>query len=470
MRQGGKIQATARHWLHNYDAFSTIPRELAEATPGGVLMSVVAATTCITLFICEITAFLTTTPKTRVVIDSNQDALLRINIDVHMIDLPCDHVTVGVWDAFGTDRQNITTNLQKQRIDHKGQRKGHPYSEDEIVELEYSGKSFTAEEMSELDADWSSSSDNFKHSDFQSVIDAHDFTFVNFYADWCPHCRMFADVWREFEEKVNAGTDKIEDADGVAANVRVLKINCVDFEEACQKQRVGSFPTVRFYRRGAKEREFDEFQGPRNMQALSSFAHERVKTRHLHSGAKYHDIFAEGCRISGFLEVARVPGTVHLQAVHPKEKNLNLAFTNVSHHVHHFSFGEAPRRSMAALPSKYKRHVNPMDGKVFVANKFHMAPQHYIKVVHTRFESGNVRSYQQTHQWSVRTLQRKIVPQAKFSYDLAPVEVIITKGDRRWYDFLTSLLAIVGGTYSSIALVHGFFRLSLGSFLAILKS
>lgn len=471
MKQGGMIQGGAKHWLAKYDVFSTVPKELAEATPGGIVMTFFAFLTCITLFICEATAFMTAKPTTRIVIDSNQDRLLRINFDVHMFDLACDHVTVGVWDAFGSDRQNITKNVQKQRIDHKGQRRGHPYTEDELMELEFSTKSFTAEELSELDSDWSSSSDQFKHNDFQSVIDAHDFTMVNFYADWCPHCRQFAGTWGKFEEALNSGTgdNQLQDADGVVANVRVLKINCVDFEETCQSQRVGGFPTIRFYRRGAKENEHEEYNGPRTIDALKEFAKSKVATRHLHAGASYHDIFTEGCRVSGYLEVARVPGTVHFQAVHPKEKNLNLAFTNVSHSVHHFSFGEAPRRSIAALPAEYKRHVNPLDGKVFIADKFHQAPQHYIKVVHTRFEASNIRSYQQTHQWSVRTIQRKAVPQAKFSYDLAPVEVVVTKGDRRWYDFLTSVLAIIGGTYSSIALTHGFFKLVFGQIASILK-
>merc|ERR1719281_468393 len=107
---------------------------------------------------------------------------------------------------------NITKNVQKQRINHNGEREGHSYSEDELVELEFNDKSFTKEELAELDADWSSSSDQFKHDSFQSVVDAHDFTFVNFYADWCPHCRQFAPMWTSFEERVNKGDDKINDA------------------------------------------------------------------------------------------------------------------------------------------------------------------------------------------------------------------------------------------------------------------
>lgn len=182
--------------------------------------------------------------------------------------------------------------------------------------------------------------------------------------------------------------------------------------------------------------------------------------RHLHTGATYHDMFKEGCRLNGFVEVARVPGTVHFQAQHSKEKTLNLAFTNVSHTVHHFSFGENPRRSMHSLPSDYKKHINPIDGRTFSVDKFHKAPNHFIKVVHTRFAESGIRSYQQTHQHSVRTLQRHSVPQAKFSYDLSPIEVVVSKGGRRWYDFVTQVFAIVGGCVSVVSMTTGFVRVS----------
>merc|ERR1712060_870896 len=84
-----------------------------------------------------------------------------------------------------------------------------------------------------------------------------------------------------------------------------------------------------------------------------------------------------------------------------------------------------------------------------------MAPHHFIKVVHTRFEASDIRSYQQTHQWSARPVPRKTVPQAKFSYDLSPVEVVIRKGDRRWYDFVTSIFAIIGGAFTVMSMTSG---------------
>jgi len=418
-------------------------------------MTFMAAITCSILFFCEMSAFLSSKPRTDVVLDSNQDALLRINFDVTMLDMACDHVTVGVWDAFGTERMNINRDIQKQRIDHMGKSKGHPYSEEELTELEYSGKSFTPEEMKELDSDWSSTSDHFKHDDFTSVVEAHDFTFVNFYADWCPHCRAFGPTWVKFEEEVNSGQDEIKDADGVKANIRVLKINCVDFQETCQEQKVHAFPEIRLFRRSAGKDTFVSYDGKREIGGLLEFARREIGKRHMHTGAHFHEIFSESCRIQGHVEVARVPGTVHFQAAHTTDKTLNLAFTNVSHRVDSFTFGEDGGRGASFLPSEYQKHANPIAGRTFTVDKFHQAPHHYIKVVHTRFEQSSIRSYQQTHQWSTRTVKRQTIPQAKFSYDLSPVEVVVRKGDRRWYSFLTSILAIVGGAFSVMSMTAG---------------
>jgi thiol-disulfide isomerase/thioredoxin len=451
-------------WAASLDAFRSVPTDLAEATATGAFMTMVAVVTCSVLFFCEVSAFVGAKPRTDVVLDSNQDSQLRINFDVTMLDMACDHVTVGVWDAFGTERMNITRNVVKQRIDHAGANKGHPYTEDELIELDFSDKSLSEAEKAELDSDWSSSSDQFHHDDFQSVIDAHDFTFVNFYADWCPHCRQFAPLWTTFETKLNSGQEPVLDADGQKANVRVLKINCVDFEETCQQQKVHAFPSVRLYRRGTKEKQWVDFQGRREVAALDAFARGEVRKRHMHSGATFHSIFREGCRIKGFVEVARVPGTVHFQAMHTEDHTLNLAFTNVSHIINSFTFGEDLPSLQRMLPDEYRKHAAPLDGRTFTVDKFHQAPHHFIKVVHTRFEASDLRSYQQTHQWSVRTIQRKTVPQAKFSYDLSPVEVVIRKGERRWYDFVTSIFAIIGGAFTVMSMTSGFLNVASAQF------
>merc|ERR1719413_102782 len=99
----------------------------------------------------------------------------------------------------------------------------------------------------------------------------------------------------------------------------------------------------------------------------------------MHTGVHYHEMFKESCRIEGDLEVARVPGTVHFQAVHTADKTLNLAFANVSHTIHSFTFGEDSKSWFRGLPSEYRKQAAPLDGRTFTVDKFHQAPHHFIK-------------------------------------------------------------------------------------------
>eukprot|EP00957_Ditylum_brightwellii_P196202 14949827-Ditylum_brightwellii.AAC.1 len=45
------------------------------------------------------------------------------------------------------------------------------------------------------------------------------------------------------------------------------------------------------------------------------------------------------------------------------------------------------------------------------------------------------------------------VPEARFSYDLSPMSVVVQKEQRKWYDYMTSLCAIIGGTFTTLGLI-----------------
>merc|ERR1711884_476576 len=99
-------------------------------------------------------------------------------------------------------------------------------------------------------------------------------TLIYFYADWCSHCKRFLPT--------------------------------------CEQEKIQNFPTVRLYRRGALQHKkaFQEHRGARSQEALESFLAKELARRHLHAGAEFHEVFSEGCRLMGHLEVARVPGTL----------------------------------------------------------------------------------------------------------------------------------------------------------------
>jgi len=108
-----------------------------------------------------------------------------------------------------------------------------------------------------------------------------------------------------------------------------------------------------------------------------------------------------------------------------------------------------------SLPSGYRQGGSSLDGKSFLTTAFHQAPHHYIQVVSTWFEQKSIRSYQITHQHRIGTVSRQSIPQAKFSYALSPVEVHVGQGEKKWYEFLTSVLAIVGGAFTVMGLLQG---------------
>lgn len=444
--------------LQNLDQFRVVSRDLTRGTLTGGAFTAVAYALLALLLIAELGAFVRTTYQTNIVMDPNEESLIAINFDIVMLDLPCKYLKLGVWDKFGEERINSTDAFHYVPIDHKGQNRGMAYTKEEIAVLEQvdSLTDVSDEEKKDLDADWSSSSDNFRHTDFHAAVTFHDFTLVNFFAEWCVHCRKFSPMWMEAASRVS---DKMAftDGDGRQANVKFLKMNCVDFAENCQKAGIQAFPSIRLYKRDGS---FEAFQQKRTIDNIIAFLTSSIRNSH-QIVARHHAIFNEGCQVYGTLRVPRVPGHFHLQAEAFGAQNINPAITNVSHVVNHLSFGDRYAKSWAErqkIPKDMLQHITPLDGKRFIVERFHEAPQHYLKVVSTHVQGRDQVFYQMTHTDRVRKLRREAAtgaPQARFTYDFSPMSVVVKAKNKRWYEFLTSLFAILGGTYTIVELCSG---------------
>ena len=48
------------------------------------------------------------------------------------------------------------------------------------------------------------------------------------------------------------------------------------------------------------------------------------------------------------------------------------------------------------------------------------------------------------------------VPEARFSYDLSPMSVVVSKKGKHWYEFVTSICALIGGTFTVVGLLSAF--------------
>lgn len=266
--------------------------------------------------------------------------------------------------------------------------------------------------------------------------------------------------------------------------VGIGKVDCVMEADLCREAKVLAFPTLRWYHSGIpispdfkmdrtvdaligytkRKLEMDEkFKEWETKNSDATNAEEREKKRKLYQQDRPEH---PSCLVTGHLMVNRVPGNFHIEAS-SKNHNLNAAMTNLSHIVHHLSFGDPsytvtkPSRSVERIlkqvPAEHKQ-FQPMNGQIYTTKDYHQAFHHYIKVVSTEMNLGSSKNkqlttYQFLEQSQIVFYDEQNVPEARFSYDLSPMSVVVEKRGRHWYDYLTSLCAIIGGTFTTLGLI-----------------
>lgn len=442
-------------FIRNFDSFRSLPKELTEATVSGGWLSLVAYGTMAVLFLCELQAFLTPSTSTQITMDVHAAQLMEIHFEITMHKLPCSAADVIVWDKFREQPLPITSkSITKTNIDFTGSEMG-VHEEDNLASTLVQH----TEEHPELDQDWDHTSEQFKTMRFEDVVKYHDFTFINFYADWCIHCRQFSPIWNETEIE----TDKMQlrDGDGNVVITKLLRINCVDFPAVCRTAGIRWYPSIRLYKR---DMSFTPYSGDRKKAPLLEYLKTAIANSH-HIVNKDHRVHEQGCKIEGAIRTLRVPGEFHIQS---KDGNVDLepSMTNVTHTVNSLIFLDNGEQFIGFLekfehlvPKEVLAASQPFVGQTFAALEPHTAPQHYIQVVSTLFNFRGIEDlviYQTSSQSHVKKEYPTAVPQAKFHYELNPMSVIVSQNRMPLYEFVTQLMAIIGGTYTFVSLTHGF--------------
>lgn len=435
----------------------------------GAAMSVIALGIMGILFFSETAAFARTKIVTSIALDENTQPQLRLNFNITMLDVHCDYVSVDVWDALGTNRQNVTKNVEKWQISQDGGTRLFSGRNREQREVRHEEHDRTLEEMHEEDGVHAVdlTKDNFK-----SWLEENQMAFIDMYAPWCVWCQRLAPTWEKFAVEIKQ----------LNMPVGVGKIDCMTHTDLCREEQVMAFPTLRWYEQGKAIS--PEYKMDRTVQAMVGFAKRKLemsdKFKDWEKGAvargesdaiieKKRKLFSQNrpdhpsCQVSGHLMVNRVPGNFHIEAK-SKNHNLNSAMTNLTHIVNHLSFGEPldqqsfrAKRILKQVPDEHKE-FQPMDGMMYVTKEFHQAYHHYIKVVSTHLNVGSsianqMLTYQFLEQSQIVYYDETNVPEARFSYDLSPMSVVVEKEGRKWYDYLTSLCAIIGGTFTTLGLI-----------------
>ena len=372
-----------------------------------------------------------------------------------------------VWDTLGTNLQNITKDISKWTIDKEGtQQRFHGRNKDQRKIAHETHDENALHDISEANGGELHSTDLTPDTISNFLNEQHDVAIVDYFAPWCIWCQRLAPTWEKFAQEIHTQHSHVN-------KLGVGKVDCVAQQQMCKDERIMAFPTLRWYENGKAV--MPDYRGDRTVDALVEYATNRINKNYDDGEEEFNGEHHPGCQVSGHLMVNRVPGNLHMEA---KSTNhaINSAMTNLTHRVHHFSFGspDGPGGHLSDhlwqeffpfysdIPKKYQ-HTNPMKEKYYPTYHFHEAFHHHLKVISMHMNSFHTKIlYQILEESQLVMYDVQNVPEIKFLWDMSPMSVnLVKETDKHWYDYITSLLAIIGGTYTTLGLIN---RTLLGIF------
>ncbi|VEU35322.1 unnamed protein product [Pseudo-nitzschia multistriata] len=420
------------------------------------------------------------------------------------MDLRCDFVEVDVVSVLGIN-QNATKFVKKVPLDANGVL--NTMAERNLDQKDIQDIALHDAAVTKSIEDLHVNGEDAIRLDSKTLgyaLHENDLVFVDFFASWCSHCRVLAPTWETLakvmldanEESEEEGGDEygeqeLRTAEALDVPVVIAKVDCVEHDKLCREQNIQAYPTLRLFVNG-KPFDSGDYEGHRTVLDMVQYLklaenklgkEKKLSADGLHSALERHlemsveerhwaEAFQRlqkrdqdvswnpmehpGCQISGSLLLNRVPGNFYIEA-HSPFHNLAPHMTNCSHEIHYLSFEPTgvDLKEGDPLPPNFYKSNSPLNGNVYVTQKLHESYHHYIKLIST---NGN--KFQVLQSSQLASYPHDDTPEAKFILDLSPIAVSYEKISRKWYDYITSLMAIIGGTFTVVGFLDSGIRVA----------
>ncbi|XP_059664724.1 protein disulfide isomerase-like 5-4 [Cornus florida] len=452
------------HKLKSVDFYRKIPRDLTEASLSGAGLSILAALSMMFLFGMELNNYLTVSTSTSVIVDKSSDGeFLRIDFNISFPALSCEFASVDVSDVLGTNRLNITKTIRKFSIDPNLRPTGSEFHSGPISEAIKHGD--------EADEEYGDGSVKLTGQIFDRISHQHPILVVNFYAPWCYWSNRLKPSWEKTARIIRERFDP--EVDG---RILLGKVDCTEEGELCRRNHIQGYPSIRIFRKGSDVRDdhghhdHESYYGDRDTDSLVALMESLVapiplepqrlalenKSGNMTDDAKRPAPRTGGCKIEGFVRVKKVPGNLVISA-RSGAHSFDASQMNMSHFISHLSFGKkiSPRvmsDMKRVLPYLGGSH-DKLNGQAYMTNpddtNANVTIEHYLQVVKTEVISREhklVEEYEYTaHSSLVHSVD---IPEAKFHFELSPMQVLITENPRSFSHFITNMCAIIGGVFT----------------------
>ena len=483
--------------LRQLDVYRKVPRDLTEGSAVGGVVSVVAVVVLVVIAAFELHALAQVRRETEIVVDRGDNEWFRINLNISLPGMSCEFASVNLRNSLGVRRDDISDNtLHKFQMD-----RGNTYGgsatkvEAPVVEHTYGGtnKDHYGNQRHALEL---------SPATFETALQDYEVLLVNFHSPRCIHCIRFAPVYEHAADLVKQRAPKVQDARSRKA-VALATVDCVQHLDLCRGEHIQAYPTVLVFRTRQdldvkkEEQQYEAYLGAREAEAVASFALKVLEEVMVADPALGKDAFdvaakkaaaaaaaaekskqqesvvfkSKGCRIEGFLDVRRVPGSI---VIRPHSRDAGHEFDtgliSVDHRINHLSFGHKGTGFVESDDGPFSRSVAKPQVRVVTAKAedaddaaWFRSPEadathvHSVKVVSKslvplRGEPTNAFQYSVS---SDTFKPQDKVPFIEIDYDLSPLMIVVTETRRGWIEGVVGVLAVVGGVFSASFIVEG---------------
>lgn len=215
-----------------------IPEELQIRTASGSLFSLVSVVVMGTLLLWHYQSFQLMGTKSIVVLDSHQEDQLRINFNVSLLSIPCDHASVDLSDHMGQRFVNITRHIRHFRLASSEDNTQFSRMDEIVIDDHDRGVPVWggADRRTHAGVHYSTP---LTTANFDEFMAKYELVLVNYYAPWCPFCQKLNPEW----ERAAA---QLVDHPEYSERVRMASVDCTDDNAVwlCRRAHIRAFPSM----------------------------------------------------------------------------------------------------------------------------------------------------------------------------------------------------------------------------------